>query len=219
MGRRRESCAIALALHCYPKRWKARHGEEAAELAQRLASDGVPVASIAFSYLGGAVRERLAPLVRRRWQARGAALLAAVSVAAASLTMSTSPAPAGALGVVRVEITDRAHAVSELTSAFRSHHFPISVRSVPAPASQVGSIVAAWVIGAPARSTHIMDEVTGPCADGSKGCIVGLVVPASFNGKATVIVGRRTCAPTAADKILAPGTVNNNTEQLHGQPC
>jgi hypothetical protein len=219
MGLRRESRAVSLALHCYPKHWKARHGDEAAELAQRLTSDGVPAASIAFSYLGGAVRERLAPLVSRRWQARTAALVAAVSVAAASLTMSTSPAPAGALGVVRVEITDRADAVSELTSAFRSHHFPISVRSVPVPTSQVGSIVAAWVTGAPAPSRHIMGEVTGPCADGSKGCIVGLVVPASFTGQATVIVGRRTCAPTAAAKILAPGTVNSNTEELHGQPC
>ena len=173
MGRRRESCAIALALHCYPKRWKARHGEEAAELAQRLASDGVPVASIAFSYLGGAVRERLAPLVRRRWQARGAALLAAVSVAAASLTMSTSPAPAGALGVVRVEITDRAHAVSELTSAFRSHHFPISVRSVPVPASQVGSIVAAWVIGAPTLPRLIWTRSRARAPTGRRGALWG----------------------------------------------
>lgn len=219
MGCQRESCAVALALHCYPKRWKARHGEEAAELAHRLASDGVPVASIAFSYLGGAVRERLAPLLRRRWQARAATLVAAVAVAAASLTMSTSPAPAGALGVVRVEITDRAHAASELTSEFRSHHFPISVRSVPVRASQVGSIVAAWVTGVPAPSGHILGEVTGPCADGSKGCVVGLVVPANFTGKATVIIGRSTCAPTAAAKILAPGTVNGNTEELHGQPC
>jgi hypothetical protein len=190
MNRRRQSRAVALALYCYPKRWKARHGEEATELAQRLATDGVPVASIAFSYLGGAVRAWLAPLVRPRWRTQAAALVATASVAAAAVAMSISSAPAGAVGLVRVNVTHATDAAADLASSFRSHHFSIAVRQVPVPVSRVGSIVAAWVMGPPAASRHVIGEIKGPCAGGSSGCIVGLVIPANFTGKATVLVGR-----------------------------
>jgi hypothetical protein len=190
MGSRHESRAVAIALHCYPKRWRARHGEEATEVAQLLAGDGVPVASIALSYVGGAVRERLAPLFRRRWGARAVALLATASVAVTVLAMSSSPAPAGALGVVRVEVAQKADAIAELTSAFRSHHLPIAVRAVAAPPREVGSIVATLVAGPPSPTRPVIGEVKGLCANGASGCIVGLVIPANFTGNATVLVGR-----------------------------
>jgi hypothetical protein len=219
MGTQRQSRAVAVALHCYPKHWKARHGEEATELAQRLASDGVPAASIALSYLGGAVRARLAPLVTRGWRARAAALVATASIAAVSVAMSTAPAPAGASGVVRVEVTDRADAVADLTSSFRSHHFSIAVREVSVPASQVGSIVAAWVTGPPESSRGVIGEIEGLCADGSKGCRVGLVIPANFSGKAIVLVGQRRCPPASTVKIQAGNKVNSNRAELSGRSC
>jgi hypothetical protein len=209
MGPQRQSRAVALALHCYPKRWKVRHGEEATELAQRLASDGVPAASIAFSYLGGAVRARVAPLATRRWRARASVLVAAASVAAMSVALSTSPAPAGAAGVVRIEITDRSDAVSDLTSSFRLHHFSIAVRQVSVPASQVGSIVTARVTG-PAASRDVIGEIKGLCANGSMECNVGVVIPANFTGNATVLVGRSSCPPVSTAKILAGNKVTSN---------
>ncbi len=219
MGAQRQSRAVAIALYCYPKHWKARHGEEATELAQRLATDGVPAASIAFSYLGGAARARLAPLVTRRWRARAAALVATASIAAVSVAMSTASAPAGAAGVVRVEVTDRADAVADLTSSFRSHHFSIAVQEVPVPASQVGSIVAAWVTGPSASSRAVIGEIKGRCADGSKGCGVGLVIPDNFSGKATVLVGRRRCPPAITVKIRAGNKANSNEAGLSGRSC
>jgi hypothetical protein len=181
--------AVSVALHCYPKRWRDRHGAEAAELAQLLADDGVPVASVAFSYLSGAVRERLAPLVGGCGRGRAAAVLATASVAAAVLAMSASSAPAGALGVIRVEINHKPDAVAELTSQFRVHHFAIAVSQVQAPAGQAGSIVAIRV-ARPEASPQIIGEIRGPCAGGSPGCVVGLVIPANFTGPAAVFVGR-----------------------------
>jgi hypothetical protein len=191
MDRGSESRAVALALRCYPRSWKARHGDEAAELAWLLARDGIPAVSIAVSYFGGALRMRLGALAVRHWRgrARALAVLATGSVAALSLAVSTLPAPAGASGVVRVELASNSDAASQLMSTFRSHHFDIAVRQIVAPASQVGSIVAFWVTGHPAASSHIIGEIKGPCADRSQVCIVGLVIPANFTGQATVLVG------------------------------
>ena len=95
-GRPQPKLAVTLALRCYSRSWKERHGKEAAQLAQLLAGDGVPAASIAFSYLGGAVRDRLARLARRPWSGRAVALLATASVVATTVATSTAPAPAGA---------------------------------------------------------------------------------------------------------------------------
>ncbi len=169
-----------LALRCYPRDWKARHGEEAAQLALLLAEDGVPTASIALSYLGGALRERLAPFVRRQWRTRAAALLAAGSIAITSLAMSTSPAPAAAVGVVRVGVTHRSAAVSELKSAFRAHHFAVAVRQVPAPANEVGSIVGAFVTGPPSPSRSVIGEVQGPVRERDDGLRSGPRYPGQF---------------------------------------
>lgn len=189
--------SVDLALRCYSRGWKERHGEEAAQVAQLLASDGVPAASIAFSYLGGAVRERFAPLGRRRWRARAAALLATASVVATSVAMSTAPAPAGAAGVVRVEVVDRTHAAGELKAAFRSHGFPIAVRQVAAPPAEVGSIVGTIVTGPPTLSRPVIGDIKGLCASGAGECVVGLVIPANFATKATVLVGQKVSAATA----------------------
>jgi hypothetical protein len=216
MGTTGPNRVVELALRCYPRGWKARHGDEAAQLARLLADDGVPPASIALSYLSGALRERLAPLVRRRWRARAAALVAAASIAGTSLAMSTSPAPAAAVGVVRVEVTQRSEAVTELTSAFRAHHFSVAVRQVPAPANEVGSIVGALVTGPPSPSRAIISEVKGPCADGATGCVVGLVIPANFSGSATVLVGRPSWSSAATAKTSARHHVDGNTEERNG---
>ena len=51
---------VAAVLRCYPARWRSRHGDEAAELAELLIRDGTPARAVALSYLGGAARERLA---------------------------------------------------------------------------------------------------------------------------------------------------------------
>jgi hypothetical protein len=182
--------ALTVALHCYPKRWRDRHGEEASQLARLLADDGVPLVSIAFSYLGGAFRERFGLLVGRRWRARVAAVAAVAAVVSTAMTMSLSSSPAGALGVVRVDITKKADAFIELKSAFRAHDFHIAVSQVRVPASQAGSILAVSVPRLPVTSRQIIGEIRGTCSDGSTGCVVGLVIPANFAGDATVFVGR-----------------------------
>ena len=51
---------VAAVLRCYPARWRSRHGDEAAELAELLIRDGTPARAVALSYLCGAARERLA---------------------------------------------------------------------------------------------------------------------------------------------------------------
>ena len=87
---------IGAALRCYPARWRRRHGEEAAELATLLIRDGAPVASIAWSYLTGAVREWLTPRPGRPLSAAAAALVAATCLIgfSAALVAGTVPAKA-----------------------------------------------------------------------------------------------------------------------------
>jgi len=195
MNRAGGSRAVTISLRCYPKRWRARHAEEAAELARLLVWEGVPVASVAWSYLAGAARERVAPIAIR---ARALVLLATASLAAVSVVAWASPSPASAMGVVRAVITERSAAAGQLRSIFISHHFDITVGQVPAPADQVGSIVAARTTGPPSPSNRILGVITGTCADGSPGCTIGLVVPGNFAGTATVLVGSpKELLPTA----------------------
>jgi len=63
---------VGLALRCYPRRWRQRHGTEAAELAALLIADGVPARSVACSYLCAAARERLTPQPGHRLAAKNA---------------------------------------------------------------------------------------------------------------------------------------------------
>jgi hypothetical protein len=87
---------VRAALRCYPARWRRRHEEEAAELAALLIRDGVPAASIAWSYLAGAAREWLAPRPGRPLSAAAAALVAAACLIgfSAALVAGTVPAKA-----------------------------------------------------------------------------------------------------------------------------
>jgi hypothetical protein len=75
--RTREGRLAGAALRCYPARWRRRHGDEAPELAALLIADGIPAASIAWSYLVGAAREWLAARPGRPLSRVAAALLAA----------------------------------------------------------------------------------------------------------------------------------------------
>jgi len=87
---------VDAALRCYPARWRRRHADEAAELAVLLIRDGNPAASIAWSYLVGAVREWLTPRPGRPLSTVAAALVAATCLLgfSAALMAETTPARA-----------------------------------------------------------------------------------------------------------------------------
>jgi hypothetical protein len=89
---------VAVALRCYPARWRRRHADEAAELAALLIGDGTPPASIAWSYLVGAARERLAPRAGRSLSTVAAALLVAICLLGFSVALVAETAPAKAAG-------------------------------------------------------------------------------------------------------------------------
>jgi DNA-binding IclR family transcriptional regulator len=90
---------VESALRCYPQRWRSRHGDEAAEIASLLIQDGTPAHSVAWSYLMGAVRLRLAIGPRRRLGAAAGALLLAAGSLGVPLALLSSPAPANAASV------------------------------------------------------------------------------------------------------------------------
>ena len=89
---------VAAVLRCYPARWRSRHGDEAAELAELLIRDGTPARAVALSYLGGAARERLAGRFSRRV---AAALIVAAGSLGAPLTLLSAGPAAGAAHVSR----------------------------------------------------------------------------------------------------------------------
>lgn len=182
---------VALALRCYPQAWRARHEEEARELAALLAEDGVPFRSTAWSYFKGATRERLTPSGQaRRWRTGLSALVAGASLVAMSLLVSVSPAPAGAMSVVRAIVTNRDQAAAELDAVFRAHHFDISVQQVPVSPSLVGSILSAKATGPSTGSGGILGRISGPCAGGATGCTQGILLPSHFSGHGLILVGR-----------------------------
>jgi hypothetical protein len=85
---------VGAVLRCYPRQWRLRRGAEAAELAVLLMRDGVPARSIAWSYLGGAARERLMAKPGHRLAAAAAALLAAAGALVIPLGLLSVPANA-----------------------------------------------------------------------------------------------------------------------------
>jgi hypothetical protein len=89
---------VESALRCYPRRWRSRHGDEAAEIASLLIRDGASARSIAWSYLMGAARTRLVTGPRRLGAVAGALLLAAGSLGV-PLALLSSSAPANAASV------------------------------------------------------------------------------------------------------------------------
>jgi hypothetical protein len=90
---------VESALRCYPRRWRSRHGDEAAEVASLLIRDGTPAHSVAWSYLMGAARARLVIEPRRRLGAAVGALLLAAGSLGVPLALLSSPAPANAANV------------------------------------------------------------------------------------------------------------------------
>ncbi len=90
---------VESALRCYPRRWRSRHGDEAAEIASLLIRDGTPARSVAWSYLMGAARTRLVTGPRRRLGAAVGALLLAVCSLGVPLALLSSSAPANAASV------------------------------------------------------------------------------------------------------------------------
>ena len=95
----RSMCLVESALRCYPRRWRSRHGDEAAELASLLIRDGTPAHWVVWSYLIGAARARLVTGPRRRLgAAAGALVLAAGSLGVPLALLSSSP-PANAASV------------------------------------------------------------------------------------------------------------------------
>jgi hypothetical protein len=89
---------VAAVLRCYPARWRSRHGDEAAEVAELLIRDGTPARAVALSYLCGAARERLPSRPSRRV---AAALLVAAGSLGAPLTLLSAGPAAGAAHVSR----------------------------------------------------------------------------------------------------------------------
>jgi hypothetical protein len=96
--------AVSLALRCYPRRWRRRHGAEAAELAALLIADGTPARSVACSYLCAAARERLAPQPGHRLAAAAAALLIAAGSLSVPLGLLSASAPASAASATRAQV-------------------------------------------------------------------------------------------------------------------
>lgn len=99
MGGPRSMRLVESALRCYPRRWRSRHGDEAAEIASLLISDGTPAWSVASSYFFGAARTRLAIKPRRRVGAAVGALLLAAGSLGVPLALLSSSAPANAASV------------------------------------------------------------------------------------------------------------------------
>ena len=97
----RDGRLVNAVLRCYPARWRRRHADEAAELATLLIRDGTPAASIAWSYLLGAARERLALRPGRSLATVAAALLAATCLLGFSAALVAESAPAKAAGTTQ----------------------------------------------------------------------------------------------------------------------
>lgn len=107
---------VEIVLRCYPRRWRRRHGDEAAELAALLMRDGVPARSIAWSYLNGAARERLTPRPGRRLAAAATVLLAAVASVGAPLALLSATAPASAASAARAHLARQGDGAAHLES-------------------------------------------------------------------------------------------------------
>jgi hypothetical protein len=98
---------VRLALRCYPRRWRRRHGTEAAELAALLIADGVPARSVAWSYLCAAARERLTPQPGHRLAAAAAAVLIAGGSLGVPLGLLSASAPASAASAAQAHPASR----------------------------------------------------------------------------------------------------------------
>jgi hypothetical protein len=208
MAGSRPARLVEAALRCYPPRWRSRHGDEAAELARHLMRDGVPARSIACSYFMGAARARLVPGPGRRLGVAAGTLLVAAASLGVPVALLSSSAPASAASVFRARITRPGDAAGQLKSLLRSRHFHITVTQEPVSPSLVGSIIDPLIKGRSGSQAGIVGEITGPCAGGARGCVVGIVLPARFTGSARIVVGRAAKPGeryAAAADIFRPG--------------
>jgi hypothetical protein len=189
MSPSRQHRAIALALRCYPARWRLRHGEEAQLLAAALLDDGVSWWSLCTNFLGGALKER----VVRTLSVRVGTALATVAIGAAAvpLALLTSFTPASATSTnVVIVISNPADAARQLESAFSAHHFKLTVTERTVPSRLLGSILSVNTYGETSASDRVISELHGKCSEGSLGCIYGLVLPRHFSGNAHVTIGQ-----------------------------
>jgi hypothetical protein len=89
---------VGAALRCYPQSWRARHGDEAFEIAALLAQDGVPGSAIAWSYFKGALWHRVVGNGPKGFRVSLGTLAAIGSIALVSVAMLVAPGTAGAVG-------------------------------------------------------------------------------------------------------------------------
>jgi hypothetical protein len=187
----RERRAVAVALRCYPRRWRLRHGGDAEWLASALLDDGVAWWSIAANFLVGAAKERMVA----RPSVRVGSALAAVAIGASAVPLalltSLTPASASSANVVIV-VSKPADAARELEFAFAAHHFRVSVTEKAVPTRLNGSILSVSVAGTASSRTRVVAELRATCSDGRSGCTYGLELPRHFSGLARVTIGRAT---------------------------
>ena len=210
MSSYRHARLIELAVRCYPREWRDRHGDEAIELAELLVRDGGSAFSVAWSYLRGAAREQLVTRPSRRLRPALAALVVGATLIGVPLVLldSSTPANAASSGEVIAVISNRSHAVGQLESVFRSHHFNIEVEDEPSSPTRVGSILAVRAGPEKAGENVVLREIPGPCVGGAPGCIDAIAVPLHYTGKAQVFVGRRAKPGEryfASVSVLCPG--------------
>jgi hypothetical protein len=185
----RQDRAVAGVLRCYPAKWRSRHEEEATLLASALREDGVPWWSIALSFLGGAARAR----ILRKPNLRVGVTMAAATIAfsAIPLALFASLTPANAANTnVTVLISNLNDAAGQLEAVFARHHFQITVAQMAVPMRLAGSIVSFKAVGRPDAGSRVVSRIHGRCADGTTGCVDGLVLPLHFSGQALLTVGR-----------------------------
>jgi hypothetical protein len=136
--------AISLAIRCYSKSWRARHGREATELAVLLAEDGVAPSSLAWDIFKGSLRDRLSRLgVARRLAAGLAAVVAVASFGGAALAMSLPSAPAGASSFAHTTLDRPARSLPTTTCPSSATRRPASV---PRPSVATGARTPAPVL-------------------------------------------------------------------------
>jgi hypothetical protein len=126
---------VSIALRCYPRRWRRRHGAEAAELAALLIADGVPARSVACSYLCAAARERVTPQPGHRLAAAAAALLIAAGSLGVPLGLLSASAPASAASATHTHPTSPGagpHCAGLLARPGLAHQRPASLWAWPA---------------------------------------------------------------------------------------
>jgi hypothetical protein len=152
--------------------------------------DGTSWWSIAGSYLGGVVKERVC---RRPSLRVGTALAAAtLGITAVPLALFASLTPASASGTsVTIVISKPSDVAQQLESAFAAHHVKIAVVERPVAPDRVGSILSLSVDNS-GHGAVAVSEIHGRCVGGGSGCVVGLVLPLHYSGVVRVTLGTAT---------------------------